>query len=488
MHIKKLKLLASKEIKLKKYSGIIEFFYLRMRKPTKILLLLASVLMVLLLGTLNAQAQTFFCVRAGATGGNNGSDWNNAYTSLPSNLVRGAIYYIADGAYSGYTFNTSVSGTSWITIKKATVAVHGTNTGWNDSYGDGVATFGNLTFSTSYWEFDGQVGGGPGSWNSGHGFSIYATSGQLITLSGTVSHIAIKHLKLDSDRIAYLSSAIKGTTGACDNITISYCQISNIYGAPFHINNWTNSTIEYTYVYYNKSTAQMHSEGISSIGTNENITIRYNIWDRIEGTAVFAGVNRGTSINWQIYGNIFARSTTTVYYYWEADPSNNKNSMTNSKFFNNIVAGIPGTSQGGIVINSGSGNTFYNNIWYNNNANAFSINGTHDYQYSDSNIRTDGCSPPTYCDKDTEVISGESHGTANAGNPFVRYDVDPLLADFRLSAAISGYNTSALASGNTTDMLGNTRGADGVWDRGAVEFAEDGQGVSPPSGFRILTN
>jgi len=36
-------------------------------------------------------------VRAGATGAGDGSDWENAYTQLPPNLVRGDTYYIADG-------------------------------------------------------------------------------------------------------------------------------------------------------------------------------------------------------------------------------------------------------------------------------------------------------------------------------------------------------------------------------------------------------
>ena len=42
-------------------------------------------------------AGDYHYVRAGATGLNNGSDWNNAWTSLPATLVRGDTYYIADG-------------------------------------------------------------------------------------------------------------------------------------------------------------------------------------------------------------------------------------------------------------------------------------------------------------------------------------------------------------------------------------------------------
>ncbi|MBI3729189.1 MAG: hypothetical protein HY254_12760 [Burkholderiales bacterium] len=89
-------------------------------------------------------------IRAGAKG--NGSDWANAYPSLPSTLVRGDTYYIADGAYVGRAFGTAVSGTTPITIKKATVADHGTSVGWTDTYGDGQATFSSgFVFTSSYW-------------------------------------------------------------------------------------------------------------------------------------------------------------------------------------------------------------------------------------------------------------------------------------------------------------------------------------------------
>jgi hypothetical protein len=80
-------------------------------------------------------------VRVGAAGAATGADWTDAYTALPSVLVRGNTYYIADGTYGAYTFDDAVSGTSVITIRKATVASHGTETGWDNTYGDGVTTF-----------------------------------------------------------------------------------------------------------------------------------------------------------------------------------------------------------------------------------------------------------------------------------------------------------------------------------------------------------
>jgi len=425
------------------------------------------------------------------------SDWTNACGDLPATLTRGDTYYVGDGAYVAYTFDDACvdacDATDLITIKKATAADHGTETGWQAAYGDGTATFPALTFSTSYWLFDGQVGGGPLAWSSGHGFVVYRVTdscgdnGNLITLGTAVSNISIRHTKAYSDYSAYTINGIKGVSGA-SNITISYCQISDLFGVPFHIGNWTDSTIEYSYIYHNKSTgtggtpcADWHSEGISSLGTNSNITIRWNLWDRIEGTAVLAGITITTSDNWKIYGNIFSRSAATIYYYWEP-PGSNQAQLTNSYFLNNVIVGQgpAGNSVGGLAIQNGTGNVAYNNIWYSNIGATFDLNvAIHNYQYGDSNARVDdeywcpqtGCCPETPCDRDTELVTGEANGTANAGNPFVGYNSDPLVANLQLNVNRTGYDTSALVAGNSTDMLGNTRT---TWSRGALEYGGGG--------------
>ncbi|MGZ3806381.1 MAG: hypothetical protein ACXVB4_19375, partial [Pseudobdellovibrionaceae bacterium] len=80
-------------------------------------------------------------VRPGASGNNSGSDWSNAYNGLPSSLTRGNTYYLAPGNYGDHTFNDANSGTSLITLKKATAADHGTESGWSSTYGTGQAIF-----------------------------------------------------------------------------------------------------------------------------------------------------------------------------------------------------------------------------------------------------------------------------------------------------------------------------------------------------------
>lgn len=434
----------------------------------KIISALTLVILLIVL-SLNSPMAADHYVRAGASG--NGSDWTNAYGVLPATLVRGDTYYLADGDYGSYAFNDAENGTLVIIIRKATASDHGINTGWDTTYGDGKASFSGIAFSASYYEFNGGTGGGPGNWNSGFGFEItrnstvFRDNGDLVTFTSAVGNIAIRHVHLYSGNKDFPLNGIKGIAGA-SNLVIAYNSIHTIYGVCFHIGNWRDVAIEYNYLADNKSTPEWHTEGISSIGTNQNITIRHNVWDRIQGTAVIAGVNSGASTGWKIYGNIFSRSMTTIAYYYES--GSNKQTMNDLEFYNNNVVNMPGVSQGGIFINQGTNNKVFNNIWYNNIANSFSIDAAHDYNYFAENRRVEGCTP-TPCDKDAEAAAGETAPQIGTGSPLVNgTDLDPLNGDFHLKAATNPGTT--LVSPFNIDLYDAIRGGDGVWDRGACEY------------------
>jgi hypothetical protein len=458
--------------------------YIGKEDTMKKIFLILTVSLNVLLGVTLASAANHY-VRAGASG--NGSDWTNASGSLPASLTRGDVYYVAEGSYGGYTFSGSGSGT--ITIKKATPADHGTDTGWQDSYGDGVAAFSPITFSGSNYVFDGQTGGGPGSWTSGFGFRISnsgAGSGNdaLVWIESGASNITIAHTEMAATRNTK-TAGIKGTGGGNSNIRLTHSYIHALFGVHFHMNGWSDSTIEYSHLSDNHSTAEWHSEGISYLGTVTNLVIRYNIWHKIEGTAVFAGVNSGQGQNWKIYGNVLS-STDCPPLAIYTDGSNN-NSMSGLDFHNNVIADVH-ASQGGIYIMQGSNNRVYNNIWFHNDVNTLAINATHDYNWFYDNIRTDGCSPA--CDMNPGAVSAEAHAQAGTGNPFVNWDgvSDPAGANFHLKAATNPGLT--LAAPFNIDMSGNVRGADGTWDRGAYEFGgtpptPDTQAPTAPKGLRL---
>ncbi len=83
---------------------------------------------------------TDICVGPSASGNGSGSDWNNmkAWSATPS---RGDIWYLADGNYTGKTFNTAASSTTPIIVRKATLSSHGPSAGWIDTMGLGQAKF-----------------------------------------------------------------------------------------------------------------------------------------------------------------------------------------------------------------------------------------------------------------------------------------------------------------------------------------------------------
>jgi hypothetical protein len=132
-------------------------------------------------------------VREGA--GGTGVSWANALSDLPTTFVRGETYYVADGSYGSHTFGTV--GTSVITIKKATATDHGIETGWSAEYGDGQALFAaGWTFSTSYWNVDGQFGSLDGTF----GFKVKRTNsdGKCVTINTGANYINLSYLDLDN--------------------------------------------------------------------------------------------------------------------------------------------------------------------------------------------------------------------------------------------------------------------------------------------------
>lgn len=406
-------------------------------------------------------------VRAGAAG--NGSDWANAMGSLPASLVRGDTYYIAAGSYAGRTFNDAVAGSTYIYIRKATADDHGTNTGWQPSYA-GTATFGNLTFSKGYYDLDGRVGGGPGAWTSGHGFKITGVAsgtGKLITINN-VTGIRIRHAEIYFSNLVGASTTtasgdlIYAISGGND-LVVQYCWLHDSARTIFYPITWSNILFEYNRMERNgiNWTSSNHSE-IFSARQVTNVTVRYNhILDwKSTGGLMFGGVissaAQSVSSNLNIYGNIFEWTKS-----W-GDTANNgaigswshswmlvRDARIYNNTFVNITDSNPSDAASIFPIGNLSNVVVQNNIFY--NANPRSIRGTHNYNW----------------------FSTDSHGEANAqvssANPFANYSG----RDYRLALPTLG--VSALAAPYNQDMLGNLRGADGVWDRGAYEFG----GTSP---------
>lgn len=449
----------------------------------KSVLILGLGLTMLFFGALSAQAQTIYYVRAGATGTGNGSDWNNAYTSLPSTLVRGATYYIADGSYSPYTFDDAVSGSSVITIKKATASNHGTETGWSSAYGDGVATFSAnsgtvFTIGAPYLIID-------GAYEYGFKIDISGYDGPVtngIWWSAGFSNITIKNVEIvgpggaSNYNYRFQCNGIKSTKGASSNINIRNCKIHGV-DAGIYFLFVTGSTIEYCDIYDIRSNqwvpedpanrnssycawnvargyCDLHDD-VLYLGAFNNLTVRYNKFHNWRTEGVFISGLAGTSNGLYVYGNIWYNSskTTGQKALQVRDPSSIQNYLTGFYFYNNSI----GRTTSSVVLASTSMTlpvVVRNNLLYDTGSISVISGGTY------------------------------SHNTTATSDPFISLSTGNL----RLAGpTVAGYT---LPSPYNKDILGVTRGVDGIWDHGALDFSNSNPppaGLNAPNRVRIMS-
>ena len=414
-----------------------------------------------------------------ATGNGSGSDWATACPGFsgacaPSSMVRGDVYYIGAGSYPTINFNAPVSGTSVITIRKATAADHGTATGWSASYAN-QARFGYITqISTDYWVFDGQVGTQAPNSATTYGFYITSacpstpTQGSGAFWVADVSHVNVQYLALDMCGPAYDLEQQAIAPGQGTDVNVRHCYVRNAQNS---LTYWytTNSVAEYNYFQDQWSSSAHHGESIN-FRYDSHITIRYNVIDGCAGTSCIAANNpSGTGVpidNGDIYGNIFLNDTSGNGILH----ANNSMCMTSVNVYNNTFVGsgpIVSTNPGSCPSN---GNV-YNNLVYNSSG-SIDSQFTHDYNAFFS----------------ATSVPAETHSQVSSSNPMV----NPVRGgDFHLKTATASGTTlgSSLPSGCTAgvncyniDPDGVNRGI-GTWDRGAYEYVVASGGVLPPAGL-----
>jgi hypothetical protein len=418
-------------------------------------------------------------VRSGASGSGNGSDWANAYASLPSTMVRGDTYYIADGSYAGRTFSTPTSGTALITIKKATPSDHGTSAGWSDAYGDGQAAFtGGLEFTSSYWLIDGQTGGGAeNKWVGNFGFTITEKSDTRAVIkvgqNGTANNVTVRHVDLQGKGGASTQGGSYSNDGLAiygsSNVTLSYFRMQGIGRCPFFISP-VNAVFEHGWVASYYGSTEVHSE-VASIwgfsGSVGDVTFRDNLFTAMRSTGGLMWDNSSNpNAKLYVYGNVFYKPAGAS---WEQANGviggwTSNSAFRNAMVYNNTFINVNQESLSSFP-QAYSGNVAYNNLWYNSQAPNFAKFASHNYNHFIN----------------SGTIQSEPNGTSAAsGDPFVDY----VNLDFRLkSATAAGAPTVAPLN---VDPLGNVRGADGTGDRGAFEYRTGSvSAVSAPTGLTV---
>lgn len=415
------------------------------------------VLSILFLSCLTASAANVY-IRDGGSG--SGTSWSDAFDDIPTSLTRGNTYYIADGSYASLTLDDAVSGTTRITIKKATDSDHGTETGWSSAYGDGKATFGSVWVKTGYHTIDGQNGGGPSDWecaNCGFEFVGESIVGTLCcTQVETATSVIIAHTDLDCGSVGPESTRTL-TLFDVNTLTIQYSYIHDSGCDLISANRLDNLIIEYSKLARNRQAEPgCHGDLLEyQIGDAANFTFRYNFFEDIVGSYAF-GSHDPTITGYYIYGNIF---------YWTINPFfgnsmvgclNDGGTLSNLRFFNNSLNGDFSGSNIGFGTLRGTGNEARNNIYRQSTGSGFSF----------------GWSDTTHTANTFYNGSGGAEENLT-GNPFTSVPTD-----FELTAdATVGTDVSSLV---TVDMNGDAYDADGDWDRGALAFGSGGD-TTPPT-------
>ena len=445
-------------------------------------------------------------------GSRDGSSWHNAcdgFTGACStaNLVRGDVYFVADGDYTSDgppTFSKPASGALRIWIRKATRLDHGASSGWTDDMGDGVAIFDAVSFVGPYWTLDGQVGSG----RSGFGFKIVPSNCRGATVvmginlgrnnSGMhVEHVEVAHCGEDLLRDGSTSLTRCLPDGACGfqsdgiyscnssptrDLQIRHAYIHDVTRDGITLCSVDDVLIEFVRIERNHGIdAGSHGQGIAFIAPPmKNATIRNSVFADVVGTAAIAwlGANGMTYSDMSVYGNVFYNSDPERYWYspnvlyGRVGVHQTRFRIYNNTFHNIVKAktGLWGTT----VTDSEVRNNIYVDSDFSSNPPATGVTYSHNFYFNNR-----GRFQP-------EKELGQENGR---DNPFM----DSLTADFRLrrptqaGIRLSLDMAASLESGDSTDADGNgeRRGADGVWDRGAFEFIIGPRRPPAPSNVRI---
>jgi len=421
-------------------------------------------------------------VRAGATGSGNGLDWTNAFTSLPATLVRGDTYFIADGNYPSYRVDDPVNGTDYIYILKATLVSHGTNTGWDNTFGDGQAIFsgtggfgGIISITTSYVVFDGIVG--VGSNPSSYGFSVATPSNcnqnnDLIGMppvgyysSLQISNVTLSHVAVTNCGINYNigQRTIYSFPLSASNITISHNYISN-GNTNILIRNWSNSIITDNYFDGNWENTGNSGQQISPASTSD-IVLSSNVFKNT--TSFVVGAHQDApNYRWKIFNNIvIGYSGTALPGGFGSAVINNipdDNVVINWEVHHNTFIGIKFSSYGAIPIGpltdvTTQKSTAYNNLFYNcSNARLDNPGCTDCYSTALDHGYT-----AHYNSSGTFDASESGTAQVSTGSPFINVAA----GNYALNAQTS--QGKILNAPFNVDYTNKTRGH---FDRGAYEY------------------
>jgi hypothetical protein len=426
---------------------------------------------------LSARAATWY-IQSGSTG-TSGSDWysTNALNDLPTQLVSSNTYWIGNGnGYHGRSLggSTGYNAVTNVLVKKATITSHGTDNGWNNSYASS-ASFGTNMFS--WWFADGCMNiTNDGSYFGGFQFVVgeqtLHTAAFTIkgSASGSCPNIVILNCSIqglgdnglgdgqynypwhaDSNPWGVDAASRNGFT--CPGLVISNCWISGLINC-FTIDRADGLVIANNELAWSEGWSGNHGN-IGQIYHSDNVLFYNNFIHNFsaEGLEIVDGNSNSKYYGNVVYGGQSGGSTSR----WIEDYDNSYPNYTyaNNQYYNNTLCDLQLQAfyfMAGAIV---TGTQITNNIF---------MNTTPGFSGGDYNWYSGGSN------------NGETHGIAGGSTvPFNRYvgsangftgtNIPSIW--FNLTNAIPGL---ALSSQYNTDIAGNTRGSDGVWDVGAFEY------------------
>lgn len=456
---------------------------------------LAGLLLAALFTADLAQAANHY-IREGALGVGGCTDWSlaNACANMPGTLTRGDTYYVADGTYSGGTWNASPANSgATITVKKATIADHGTDTGWDNTYGNGQAYFSGLvsqrignfvldgaTRNESDWFEQAAYGIKIGDGTTAHSLEI----GGGCTIGG--DNITIKYVFVQGfsgtfpgfDIGSYNVVTDPSGCGATTHTGLLFQRMLNRHGS----NQWmprnsTGTIIEYSAGELATGDGDNHGDVINAYYTVNDMHVRDNKFRHL----YTAHCGYCGSTGWIPY--CCGSSGLRVYRNWVYDfrggdglvgystcsPSDcPSDSVISQNTFDHVSIGPTGTdccdADGGIQLGNGTSNVANNNIWMNTDAptftgvthnyNAFSDASAHGEANAQQNFATSNF--VNYAAQDYHLTVGTTAGTT-LGSPYnVDFDGCPATTPDRGAfefPACAGADTTApgIPTGVTAD-------------------------------------
>lgn len=434
--------------------------------------------------TLNQpQGETYYISPLGSSG-YTGLNWSQAWRQLPATLERGATYYLAGGSYSTLSVSNTPSGTELITIKKATTHDHGTNTGWQSTFGTTEAVFPGSTFiNTSYVTLDGQMENAIRiEWNPSGGIG-----GRVLEIQDS-QHLAVKYCEIDG---RYAEQNGSQTAGACtlvnlldsSDITIDHSIMHDAADDGMQIHHCSELNITYNEIYnlhgcgtdgncgpcYNG-----HSDGIELFHVDNSEFIGNFIHNVSSTSSFFPLGGTAHSSNLTLANNIFYNNNNTGFVAYI-------HAIDGIRIYNNVFWGQASGRYGGLALGNNLTNMeMYNNVILSVNYSHMGASFNAVEHVGDYNIIGVDISEYPESTHD-QIVSNPGFIMINgASGPLVGNVVKE---DFMLNDGSPCINTGTAVS-NTSDILGTLRPQDGAFDIGAFEV----QSGSTPTTYTLSIN